>query len=177
MSSIMIPEIFKIISIEDNIDSMLRLLRQHVFPGSHYQNHREKLETIKYSNYKSIKTYLNKFNEYLENANMCLTEDILILNREAFDLFFFGLQTHHKKMIRVQNCRNIDVVITIIEGLESTNEQESFKDTKRFKSIDYLTLNENLIIFPNMVIRKISLTLNLANTINGVVTLQKIALN
>ncbi|ORD99191.1 YI31B [Hepatospora eriocheir] len=136
MRSIMAPDIFKLVSEENTANDMLVLLQKTVFPKNHYLSHRENLEKLRYLQFKNIKSYLNKFEELLENANMCLDPEELIKDREAFDLFHMGLLNTHKRTLRLQDCRNIDKAVLIIEGLESNNdipEKEKIIENKKFK--------------------------------------------
>ncbi|ORD99018.1 hypothetical protein A0H76_1543 [Hepatospora eriocheir] len=101
MRSIMVPDICKLVSEENTTNNMLVFLQKTVFSNNHYLSHRENLEKLRYLQFKNIKPYLNKFEELLENANMCLDPEGLIKDREAFDLFHMGLFNRYKRTLRL----------------------------------------------------------------------------
>ncbi|ORD98873.1 hypothetical protein A0H76_1803 [Hepatospora eriocheir] len=147
MSSITTPDIFRTIASEPDIESMIQSLKSSVFPLTHYPFHREKLENIKYFYFKKIKEYLNKFLEYLNNANMCLPENEKILKREAYDLFYMRLMNTHKRAIKLQNIRTIEEAVTIVEGFETnSNLETSNNNSKQIRRFSELQENEDLNI-------------------------------
>ncbi|ORD99209.1 POL5 [Hepatospora eriocheir] len=124
MSTLMSPEIYKIVSHKKTSNTMIEVLKENVFPKNHYMLYKEKTDSIMIKDFKSIKEYYTKISELITYTNMCLDKKDHIEYREKFDIFYKGLLPFQKRAIRVQNSYNIEEAIQIIEGLTINDSQK-----------------------------------------------------
>ena len=93
----------------------LDAIKQSVYPKSHYRKFRNKLETIKFNFNEPIRSYIQRIDNLVKEANECLQGSGLIHTREKYDLFFASLPEVLQRELSTPDVKNTCDAVAIIE--------------------------------------------------------------
>ncbi len=147
MSTITGPEIYKFIATKRTSASMLDALKDQAYPENHYRMYREQLEKLSFKPNGNIHQHLKTLDNIVTKAKMCLYKVDQIHRREFFDLFFRGLPANFQMEIQIQNCKDVENAVIIIEGIINTFSNQSIATNIKAKNLNGLQNNDKKLFF------------------------------